>query len=99
MEDAAVKLLTDPLGGPGKRYHALWREFEECETAEARLVKAADKLEMMIQAREYEGEGHRTLDEFWDYAARRKGFGGIPEVEEIVSLLEQDRRRGEPNHR
>ena len=91
MEDEAVRILTEPLGKTGERYQALWREFEANATTEARLVKAADKLEMMIQAWEYETEGYRTLGEFWDYAARREGFQGIAAVEEIVGLLESRR--------
>ncbi len=33
---------------------ALWHEYEEGTTAEAKMVKDFDKLEMIVQAHEYE---------------------------------------------
>ena len=53
-------------------YVELWKDFEAQETAEAKFVKQLDKLEMAIQAYEYEQEGHeaRSLDEFWDNAEK-----------------------------
>jgi putative hydrolase of HD superfamily len=53
------------LGPIGAEYLALWREYEERKTIEARLVKAADKIDLLLQAREYERGGVRSLDEFW----------------------------------
>lgn len=44
---------------------ALWREYADAATPEARLVRDADKLEMVHQALQYERRGARTLDEFW----------------------------------
>lgn len=32
----------------------LWLEYEDCTSAEARVVKDLDKMEMIIQADEYE---------------------------------------------
>lgn len=44
---------------------ALWTEYDAAATPEARLVKDADKLEMVHQALRYEQTGAATLDEFW----------------------------------
>lgn len=45
---------------------ALWEELHTAETAEARLVHDADKLDMMLQAWVYEQQfGNRYLAEFW----------------------------------
>lgn len=49
----------------GDSYVALWTEYDAAATPEARLVKDADKLEMVQQALHYEGRGHANLDEFW----------------------------------
>lgn len=47
-------------------YLKLWEETQEGTSREARLVKQVDKLEMAIQALEYEGEVESgRLDEFW----------------------------------
>ena len=55
-------LLSSPKP---KEYFKLWREYEEELSTEGRLVKFADRLEMLIQAYEYEKAGLRNLDEFW----------------------------------
>lgn len=39
---------------------ALVAEYEANETAEARLAHDADKLDMLAQARQYEGQGYKT---------------------------------------
>jgi len=36
-------------------------EYETAETAEARCARDADKLECLLQAREYEDQGHRNV--------------------------------------
>ena len=44
---------------------ALYEEYEDGETAEARFVRACDKLQLMIKVTVYESWGHRGLAEFW----------------------------------
>ncbi len=45
---------------------ALWEELEAEQTAEARLVHDADRLDMYLQALVYEQQsGNRRLHEFW----------------------------------
>jgi putative hydrolase of HD superfamily len=45
---------------------ALWEELEGDETAEAKLLHDADRLELFLQAANYEEEtGNRKLGEFW----------------------------------
>jgi putative hydrolase of HD superfamily len=48
-------------------YASAWREFSDARTPEARLVRDADKLEMVIQASEYQSEGcdRSKLMRFW----------------------------------
>lgn len=43
----------------------LWGEYDAAATPEARIVKDADKLEMVHQALRYEEVGAAGLDEFW----------------------------------
>lgn len=57
MEGEAMRGLTRALGASGDETRALWEEYEAGTTAEARLVKDMDKLEMILQAQEYESEG------------------------------------------
>lgn len=45
---------------------SLWEEMNSSETAESKLVHDADKLEMYLQAWQYEQQfGNRQLAEFW----------------------------------
>ncbi|KAL7530850.1 hypothetical protein ACHAWF_005267 [Thalassiosira exigua] len=59
------ELLGPALGGDEMR--ALWKEYEEGATEEARLLKDLDKIEMIMQAQEYEAEGNheKSLDQFF----------------------------------
>jgi putative hydrolases of HD superfamily len=43
----------------------LWTEYEAGSSPEGRLVRDADRLEMMVQCLRYERAGSRMLDEFW----------------------------------
>ena len=58
-EDEALQRVLSPAE------HALWRESEEGTSIEARVVKAADKLQMAIKALTYTKQGRGDLDEFF----------------------------------
>jgi len=62
--DAWDRLL--PAGSVLDEWRASWDEYENGVSAEARLVRAADKLELLLQAFEYERAGARNLNDFWD---------------------------------
>lgn len=47
-------------------YMELWLEYVSLASPEARLVKALDRLEMLLQAHLYERAGSRGLAEFWE---------------------------------
>ena len=56
---------TDQTNQTDQLMH-LWNELHANETAEAKLVHDADKLDMYLQARIYEDQtGNRHLAEFW----------------------------------
>jgi putative hydrolases of HD superfamily len=52
-----------------EEYVALWAEYAQGASAEARLVKGIDRIEMLVQALAYERAGNRGLSEFWEDAA------------------------------
>ena len=65
------------------RYMKLWDEYQRGETPEARLVQMADRLEMVLQAFEYELEGEAEagrLDRFW----RWEGEGYASKLYELL---------------
>jgi putative hydrolase of HD superfamily len=53
-ERAAMKIILKKLGKQGEGLYKLWMEFEEGRSPEGKLVRALDKLEMVMQAAEYE---------------------------------------------
>lgn len=56
----------------GKEYFNLWLEFERQKTKEAKILKQLDKLEMVLQALEYEMMmDPKVFDEFWKTSKRR----------------------------
>ncbi|HEY0386527.1 MAG TPA: HD family hydrolase [Pyrinomonadaceae bacterium] len=53
------------------RYNKLHEEYEERAGLEARLVKAADVIDLLVQTLAFERAGARGLDEFWEGAAEQ----------------------------
>ncbi|XP_024980371.1 HD domain-containing protein 2 isoform X1 [Cynara cardunculus var. scolymus] len=65
--DHMCKLLG---GGPrAEEIYELWMEYEENSTTEAKVVKDFDKIEMILQALEYENEQDKDLEEFFQSTA------------------------------
>jgi putative hydrolases of HD superfamily len=76
------------LFGPlplSSEYLALWEEYTQASSVEARLVKALDRLELLAQTLSYERSGARGLGEFWE---ERSGWGEeFPEVRAMADQL------------
>lgn len=84
--------VTGELLAPlGERAARLAAEFAAGESAEARLVKACDKLQLMLKVSAYEGWGAGGLDEFWDNPDNFPD-GGYDVVRRLYDALR--RRRG-----
>ncbi|KAF7132777.1 hypothetical protein RHSIM_Rhsim09G0115400 [Rhododendron simsii] len=66
-EQAALNDMCEVLGGGlrAEEIKELWAEYENNSSVEANLVKDFDKVEMILQALEYEMEHGRVLDEFF----------------------------------
>ncbi len=86
-EAAAVEAVLSQIGDNGKALMELWREFEDGQSVEAVVVRAADKIEMMLQGLEYEAEGYRELDPIFSAPQNLKYFDKIPFLREIVDEI------------
>jgi putative hydrolase of HD superfamily len=73
----------------------LWKEYEAGATPEAKLVKDMDKLEMILQALEYEtdGENEESLDGFFDST---RGKWRTPIGKAWGEEIEQRRKTNQP---
>jgi putative hydrolase of HD superfamily len=65
VTSAQVSRLPEPLAGV---ITAAVAEYEARDTPEARCARDADKLELLLQAREYTDQGHPGLRPFLDSA-------------------------------
>ncbi len=83
-EDRAMVDVLAPLQEPAAEYLALFREFEAGTTVEARFVRAIDKLEMLLTAREYEHTGITSLGDFWSNASTFAVFAEFPELDALA---------------
>ena len=92
-ENTAVKSMFDAFGVVGEKYIDIWEEFESNTSVEGQLVRAADKLELMIQAYEYEKIGYRNLDKFWTNSWNRQGVKQFAQIQEIMDLLMERRKK------
>ncbi|KAJ2515748.1 hypothetical protein GGI11_003668 [Coemansia sp. RSA 2049] len=68
LEADAMEQLVQTLGMSehAREIQALWLEYENGETNEAKLVFDLDKCEMILQALEYEKSDAKALDQFFD---------------------------------
>jgi putative hydrolases of HD superfamily len=89
-DERIVKEMLMELGWIGDSYLELLRDYEDRTSLESRLVKAADKLDLLIQAREYEKVGAATLQEFWESA--EADFEEL-EVDELIEDLLEDLKK------
>src|SRR5215475_8767710 len=89
-ESIAKEIFTE-LGDLSGPYLELWSDYEHRISIESRLVKAADKLDLLVQSREYEKGGARSLQEFWDTAD--SDFAGLG-IDDLISDLVAELKRG-----
>lgn len=71
-------------------YASLYHDYERRESLEARLVKAADVLDLLVQVLALERAGARGLDEFWEVAEKPEfNLDGVAEriVEELLRSI------------
>lgn len=67
-ETLAFADIVGEAGAAHMLYESLYQDYEQRSSIEARLVKAADVIDLLIQAYALERAGARGLDEFWEVA-------------------------------
>lgn len=93
--ERAIDALEQRLVGEmlPERLAADWDEAERGESLEARIVKAADKLQMMIKAWSYERHQRGHLQEFWDNPKNFRHMD-LPLAQRVFERLVERARRG-----
>ena len=70
---AETRAFTDVVSGlKSDLYATLYDDYEQRQSFESRLVKAADILDLLVQTLALERAGARGLDEFWEVAENPK---------------------------
>jgi putative hydrolase of HD superfamily len=68
---AETKAFVDIVNGLGSlesKYQTLYLDYEQRNSIEARLVKAADVIDLLVEAYALESAGAKGVDEFWEVA-------------------------------
>ncbi len=94
-EIGAFADVVKEAGAGSEHYRALYEEYEARESLEAQIVKAADVIDLLVQALALERGGARGLDEFWEVAAADNlTIEGKPRevFNELISELTEARR-------
>jgi len=92
-EDAAVNHILDLLPKRQReKYMMVWNEYREGKTREAKAVKQLQKLEMALQAKEYEEAGStgQSLKRFIKSAEKAVTW---PELRRLLSCILEERQR------
>jgi 5'-deoxynucleotidase YfbR-like HD superfamily hydrolase len=84
-KQAETAAFSDVVAGDA-RYMDLYSDYERRESLEARLVKAADVLDLLVQVLALERAGARGLDEFWE-VVEKPDFNLEGDAEQIVQEL------------
>jgi putative hydrolase of HD superfamily len=88
-KEAEAAAMGDVLAPLPARSRELYAEYQEGASPEARLVKACDKLQLMLKVAVYESWGTGALAEFWDNPDNFPELG----IEPVAELFAELRRR------
>ncbi|HEX6038692.1 HD domain-containing protein [Longimicrobium sp.] len=89
QERADLLQLLEPLPAPIRdRITALWDEYEAAETPEARLAKALDKLETIMQHNQ--GRNPPDFDYTFNLDYGKRYTRGEPLIETLRALLDEE---------
>ena len=94
-EQAAFADVFAETGTASITYQRLYEEYETRASLEARIVKAGDIVDLLVQALALERGGARGLDEFWQVAEPGKlelEGTALEVVNEVLSQLIKARR-------
>jgi putative hydrolase of HD superfamily len=87
-EKLAFADIVNGTGDAAAKYQETFADYEERRSLEARLVKAADVIDLLVQTYALERSGAKGLDEFWE-VANNADFQLPPIAEQVANEVLQ----------
>ena len=92
MEERAMKrMLTILPEHIGKNIYDLWTEYNSCSTKEAKLVKAMDKLETIVQHNQ--GENPEDFDYGFNLKYGKEYFDDNEVLKHMRNIIDEDTKQ------
>ena len=85
-KDAICEILSLLPEKQKAEYYAIWMEYQQGETKEAKAARQLDKIEMTLQAKEYEKMGHdkKSLERFVNSAQQFTEWSDLKRLLECI---------------
>jgi putative hydrolase of HD superfamily len=97
IEKTAWKHLTKSLNQPelARKYAAIQNQYVEAKTKEAKIVHAADSMDILLQVVSYERRGYppALLSDLWNERTKMVKGSGLPSARMILKLMVDENRR------
>ena len=87
-ERAMTRMLTTLPDGISEKIYDLWKEYNECCTKEAKLVKAMDKLETIVQHNQ--GDNPDDFDYEFNLQYGKKFFQDDEVLKYMRNIIDKD---------
>lgn len=87
---AFLKILEDLPNSIISQYQNIWKEYQENSSPESQIVHQLDRLEMALQAKTYQNEGHskEQLESFYESAKKEITH---PKLKELFRNIIEDK--------
>ena len=72
-----------------EKYLGVWKEYQQAETKEAKAVRQLDKVEMALQAKEYEKLGPENQS-FKRFIKSAKDATDLPELKRLLCFVSEE---------
>jgi len=99
MERDAIQTILRSRTSSSKQLMSIWKEYDDCATIEAKVVRGADIIDMLVHALDLEDSGvsPRVLHPFFDSSQHSLETLGIDILSEIYGVLLRKHRKNAEN--
>ena len=88
IADGEARAVDEVLGDAPDGWREAVTAYEEADTLEARIVKAADRIQMLAKSLQYRSQSRGDVRRFWEEPRNFKDYG-IPLVRAVLDRLRE----------